>query len=92
MKKIEWKNDGSITGIEAKVGNMILRCHSFDHDDWMAEVSINDIASTVRDGPQRKNREKAKEDAIRLAREIQMDQYAAIVEEMKRFGTEIEDG
>jgi len=89
MKKINWKQH-SPNYIEARVGNVVLRCFSYRNLislklRWKAYASIRETSSTLRYGPLRNSLSKAKEDAVRLARELLMDYKASLTVEMKRF-------
>lgn len=52
---------------------------------WQAEVIIGQRSETLRVGPTRKSMVKAKEDAVRLARELLLDYYVCLKAEMANF-------
>jgi hypothetical protein len=86
MTRIEWKSLGAY-GEGMKVGNIVLyliKCYG-RNKGWYSDVSIREIASTKRYGPIRKSKTRAKEDAIRLAKELLIDYHTGIVAEMKNF-------
>lgn len=86
MKKIKWKRYGPTGDMSAQVGSVYLNCWQFKKAktvDCRATVSICRISSTKRYGPLRKSMAKAKEDAVRLARELMEDYQMAVDKEMK---------
>lgn len=105
MQEIEWKPEGSLTDVHAKIGMIRLYCDfyfvDFDTESsitptsengrWSAHVSILDLASTLRFGPNRRSLVKAKEDAVRIARELLLDYYTSVVGEMSRFDLVVDD-
>ena len=89
MKKIKWHSKG-VDFEEAKIGNMVLWCNrDYDSVLWSSYVTISCISSTMRRGPNRKSKLKAREDAIRLAKELLIDYNTSIAAEMKNFDLEI---
>jgi hypothetical protein len=96
MKKIKWTKNGD-NYIFSFVGNIYMRCFRGNFHNasmWNSEVSLDELNMMMRRGPMRKSLSKAKEDAVRLARELLLDGYAALVNEMKNFDLleEIYDG
>lgn len=98
MRKIRWKSvsyrgrSGFIFGfstVEARVGCITLECRHFFSSRglhrWRARIDGNNTSI----GPCRCSLSRAKEDAIRLAKELLVDYHTAIVKEMKNFGVEL---
>lgn len=89
MRKIEWKPKGSSKYASARIGNVMLYCNSIFTRSakrrWHADVSICQLSSTMRHGPVRQSLSRAKEDAIRMARELLLDYHAVVTAEMKNF-------
>lgn len=94
MKKINWKNISYATAtprdIEAKMGNVLLRCSHHrtltGKSEWRARISINYLSVSSRCGPFRRSLEKAKDDAARLVEEMLMDYHTSLIREMKCCG------
>lgn len=89
MKKIEWVKSGD-NNVSAIIGCVYLRCFGYlspisGDKTWFADASINELSMMMRNGPTRKSLSEAKEDAIRLARELLLDSHAVITNEMKNF-------
>lgn len=90
MRKINWQPKGSGISASTKIGCIDLCCRHFhSKSEWRARVVINNDwrfrASSLRYGPIRKSLSRAKEDAIRLAREMLLDYQAGLAVEMKNF-------
>lgn len=89
MKKIYWKpkrpSKNNNPYITARIGNIVLHCYSEPKCLWSANVSIREMSGMFRHGPFRKSLSKAKEDAIRLARELLLDYRAGLAVELKNF-------
>lgn len=91
MKKISWKPRRSNQSVRASVGILRLGCifhpaKKFKPDNWYASVWVyGHFTDSVRCGSNRTSLLEAKEDAVRLARELLFDYQAAIDVEMKNF-------
>ncbi len=95
MRTINWQHTKSFTGTDmhiiAHVGNVVLRCHlAFSENsvcqEWFAGVHIGKIGCAIGCyGPIRKSVSKAKEDAVRLARQLLLDFQTDISAEIKNF-------
>lgn len=87
MKKVQWENGNH--NIHASIGNLKLWCWKTTTKtgriEWKTNVSLNYNASSYRYGPKRYSLTMAKEDAIRLSKEILADYHTSIVKEMKCF-------
>ena len=87
MKKINWKPKGLKAEASAYVGCIRLCCYK--HYTRRAEcrwyASVGHTAANMRYGPKRCSSSKAKEDAVRLARELLLDYQAGLTAEMKNF-------
>lgn len=89
MKEIKWVKSGD-NNISAIIGRVYLGCFGYlspisGNRTWFADASINELSMMMRNGPTRKSLSEAKEDAVRLARELLLDGHAALVNEMKNF-------
>ena len=91
MRKIKWEPKGSSEYARGVVGGIKLHC-SFtgakgSRRRWFANVyfQIKNEINTLRYGPKRKSLAEAKEDAVQLARELLLDYYASLIQEMKNF-------
>lgn len=91
MRKIEWKPRGSGKDVTARIGCVVLHCWQyFTHGKtsrrrWVADASIRELSGTFRYGCMRKSLAKAKEDAVRLTRELLLDYKVSLDVEMKNF-------
>lgn len=83
MDKIEWSEsyDGEVYA--ACVGNIGLTCHTY-HGKWYARVRVGGIVS--QQGPVRNSVDKAKEDAVDLAKNMLEDLMYGLKKEMASFG------
>ena len=90
MKEIKWEHSHGRDYADAKVGCIVM--HANLHytgtatKRWYADVSVQQRGGTFRTGPVRKSIAKAKEDAVRLAREILLDYHTSLLAEMANFG------
>ena len=88
MKKIKWKPKGSNKYARAEVGCVVIHinlCYTnTKFRRWYADVSLQK-GSDFRIGPTRKSMDKAKDDAVRLAREILLDYRTAVEKELANF-------
>jgi hypothetical protein len=90
MLKINWEPKGSDKYARAQVGCITMCCRlQFTTDKlkykWYADVFMKGNVMTMRVGPIRYSLPKAKEDCIRLARELLLDYRAGLKIEMKNF-------
>lgn len=86
MKEIklkEWGNADDVTITD--IGGINLCCLKFGNGKWRADVSIRRISHTMIYGPYRKSLSVAKNDAIRMAKELLIDHYTSVVKLMSRF-------
>jgi len=91
MKAIKWKV--SEYSANATVGGVNLAClkHTTTRNKtrWYAIAYFRKLINAeMRYGPTRKTREEAKEDAIRLGREILLDTQTCLSAELENFGVE----
>jgi hypothetical protein len=95
MKKIEWKSQGSRDYMKAEVGSITLRSNIFYQKSkkrWLGSAHLEGIGRETtyhispRYGSLRKSIDKAKEDAVRLAKEMLTDCSVALAVEMENFG------
>lgn len=87
-KKIKWEKRGPDS--IATVGCVNLECWELMGNKFSAHVNISYVNSTYRRGPYRKTMDRAKEDAVRIARELLEDYQVAIDGQMKTLqGMEI---
>lgn len=93
MRKIDWKTSDYSDYTMAELGNVILRCqgiHTFTRKHrWRAIVRIGANTIGSKTGPVRHSLLKAKEDAIRLGREMLLDFHESIIIEMRSFGLDV---
>ena len=86
MKKINWKLNSSREYARAQVGCIIMHADIAPATKrWSADVSIQEQSGTFREGPMRRSMAEAKEDAVRLARELLLDHYTCLKVEMTNF-------
>jgi|GEM_PF-5413698 len=89
MKKIQWEPKGSRDSVYATVGSVKMHCYvhytQMGIKRWYANVSIMHRAATSRYGIKRKSMNKAKEDAVRMARELLLDYRAGVEKELANF-------
>lgn len=91
MKKINWKQNCCRDNVRAQMGIIKMYCDLLYTTSkktkrrWYANVSVREQSGTFRYGPNRKSIAKAKEDAVRLARELLEDCRVAIEKELSNF-------
>jgi hypothetical protein len=92
MKKIEWKPKGSSSWVIANIGGITMMCCRIvgftkrAKPRWRASVKVAfQGLSTKRFGPNRLSMKKAKEDAVRMAREFLLDYHAGLTIAMNEF-------
>ena len=86
-RQIKWKMYAPTGDVSAQIGNIYLSCWQFRKAktvDCFASVNMNGITKTRRRGPWRKSMAKAKEDAVRLAREL-LEDYQTVIDREKKF-------
>lgn len=93
--KIRWiPKDTPDDGAVAKVGNMRLQCirtgpdtasESPGSNRWYAHVHMYGVYYSIRCGSKRKSLARAKEDAVRIVRELISDAQLCLAIEMKNF-------
>ncbi len=92
MNKIKWKLYRPTGDMTAQIGNVYLDCLRYQKSNSVeylfsphcrAGVTIRRIAHTQRFGPWRKSMARAKEDAVRIARELLEDYRVAVDREME---------
>lgn len=96
MKKINWTPDDSKNHAWAQIGGVVMQVNRYfpivtKTKRWRADASIRQECGTFRTGPIRKTMDKAKEDAVRLARELLLDHHTCLLAEMKNFDIEVQD-
>lgn len=93
MKKIKWTPNGSKNYARAHVGCIVMTANVFHPDGemkrWRAYSSIQEKCDTFRSGPIRRTMDKAKEDAVQLARELLLDHHTCLLTEMQNFDIEV---
>ena len=89
MKKINW--EGSRKDAVARVGCVIMYCNTYRHNRknskpyLLASVSVQQRSGTFTTGEKCKSMTAAKEDAVRIARELLLDHYVCLQAEMANF-------
>lgn len=92
MKKINWKPCQSNDSIKVVIGSVTMQCDYFyygqmaEERTWCASVSMGARCGTFRYGAPRKSIDEAKDDAIRMAREMLIDYDICIKFAMANFG------
>lgn len=89
MREIKWEK--LIGGfLKAKVGSTTMYCERFTNSKgnkvWNAHVCILGLPNFPAFGLRRKSLAKAKEDAVRIAREALIHYQTCLTAEMKMFG------
>ncbi len=95
MKQIKWiSKDVYDDGAVAQVGSIRMQCvrtgphtasESPGRNRWYAHVHMNGVYYSARCGPVRKSPERAKEDAVKIARELISDAQLCLADELKHF-------
>jgi len=92
MIKIRWKENVWTHSVTARIGCVIMDTHVLHTNAgkklWYANASIVGQSGTFKTGCKRKSMAKAKEDAVRLARELLLDNHTCLLAEMKNFDLE----
>ena len=96
MTEVKWESLGSPEHVHGKLGCVYLHCRAVDTGTgkkrWYGHVWI--IGCNTHSSPRtiRHSLAKAKEDCVRLAREIVLDYREGLKQELKNFDLEMEQG
>ena len=87
---MNWEPKWPSNNYSIKIGNIVLYCNKYYPRNlrsswWVGSAFIYDIPSSYRIGIKRFSKDKAKEDAIRLAEELLEDYHTSIVAEMEHL-------
>jgi hypothetical protein len=89
MQKINWEPKGSRDSVNTQIGQIRLHCsRSFLASGdvrWYAYIYITSGVRFFREGPFRCSLQEAKEDAVRLARELLLDYQEGLDIEKANF-------
>lgn len=96
MRKIKWTptNRDREKYAKVQIGCIVMRANVFYPTQgkmkrWRAYVSVQGRSRTLRVGPIRKSMAKAKEDSVRIARELLLDYHTCLLAEMQNFDIEV---
>ncbi len=94
MKEMKWEQGGPRSTVYSSVGSITMHCFPCLTGTresktrkcwWYAKVCVRGQMIPTRTGPIRHSLVRAKEDAVRLARELLLDLHAGLISEMGNF-------